>query len=70
MSDSRDDRIKDFNPGKVPLDSFDVETKLGLMHVDTYDLDAAKRYQAERAQCDVGSGTNPLSAQNRQHSGK
>ena len=61
--------IDDINPGRVPCGSIDVETELGHMHIDTYDLEAAKRYKAERAQLAVNPDASPCSDQNAQHSG-
>jgi hypothetical protein len=68
MGDPRDS-IDDINPGRVPCGAIDVETKLGLMHIDTYDLEAAKRYKAERAHRAANPDASPRSDQNAQHSG-
>ncbi len=61
--------IDDINPGRVPCDCFDVETETEIIHVDTYDLEAARRYKAERARSAGEAATNPRSDQNAQHSG-
>jgi hypothetical protein len=63
MSES-DDCYENVNRGRVPMDCFDFVTKDGiLVHADTFDLEAAKRFQAQSTQ------TNPRSDQNLQHSG-
>ncbi len=68
MNDSRDDELADINPGKVPLDCFDIETETEIIHVDTFDLEAARRYQAQLAQEAGEARDNPRSDQKRQHS--
>ncbi len=70
MSDSRDDGLPDVNPGRIPCDCFDFVTNDGLLvHADTYDLEASKRYQAELARKAEGQNVKPRSDQNPQHSG-
>ncbi len=68
MSDS-DESFENVNPGKVPMDSFNIETDTEIIHVDTFDLEAAKRYKAERHRLAVSQDSNPRLDQNAQHSG-
>ncbi len=61
--------IDDINPGRVPCDCFDVVTETEIIHVDTFDREAAKRYKAERDRSAGEADANPRSDQNAQHSG-
>jgi hypothetical protein len=50
--------------GSITVDCFDVNTDMGLVHVDTYDREEALRLQAMDGSASDESNTNPRSRQN------
>jgi hypothetical protein len=69
MSDSDGKHFEEDFDGTVPCDCFDVETPEGLLHVDTFDREAARRWREKRAQRSKSADASPPLTQNPQNSG-